>query len=83
MAKTSPDPEQLSFEQALAELEAVIDRIESGEVGLEESLKQYEAGMAMVQRCRAVLDKTEKRIAELTENTDGSLSVEGDEDEDR
>ncbi len=69
---TLPDAPELSFEDALEQLEALIDRVESGEVGLEESIAQYERGAALVKRCRAVLDKAEKRITELTaEDLDG------------
>ena len=75
---TPDNIDQLSFEQALEELEAVIDRIETGEVGLEESLAQYESGMAMVKRCRSILDRTEKRIAELTHDENGNLAIQND-----
>ncbi len=78
--------EKLSFEQSLEALEAIIERIETGEVGLEQSLNEYEEGSKLVKRCRAILDKAEKRIAELTADEDGSLVVEGeleaDDDED-
>jgi len=73
--------EKLSFEQSLEQLEAIIERIESGEVGLEASLKEYEAGAKLVKRCRAILDKAEKRIAELTADEEGGLVIEGDIDE--
>ncbi|MEM8495564.1 MAG: exodeoxyribonuclease VII small subunit [Planctomycetota bacterium] len=66
MAKADPKPESLSFESALAELETLIERVESGEIGLEEAIAQYERGSALVKRCRSVLDVAEKRIAELT-----------------
>ena len=56
-----------SFEEALTTLEGLIERIESPEVGLEEAIQQYEEGAALVKRCRAILDRAEVRIAELTE----------------
>lgn len=55
----------LSFEQAIDRLEATIDAIESGEVGLEDAISRYEQGQQLVKRCRAILDKAEQRIAEL------------------
>lgn len=58
-------PAELSYEQAVERLEAIIDRIESGQIGLEESIAQYERGMALVQRCRDVLDQAEHRIETL------------------
>jgi len=51
----------------MSEVESIIERIESGEVGLEESLAQYERGVALVRRCREILAATEQRIRDLTE----------------
>lgn len=77
MAAKSP-----TFEQAIDQLETIVDEIESGEAGLEESIKRYEVGMKLVARCRAILDSAEKKITELTANDDGELvEVELDEDE--
>lgn len=56
---------QPSFEEALKELEALADRIERGEIGLEESIKQYEQGMKLVAHCRAILTRAEQRIEKL------------------
>ncbi len=64
--KTRVSPASLSFEESLEQLEALIERVESGEVGLEEAIAQYEHGTALVRRCRAILDVAEERIAELT-----------------
>jgi exodeoxyribonuclease VII small subunit len=60
MAKAEP-----TFEQAIEQLEAIVERIESGEVGLEEAIKQYEQGAALIKRCRSILGAAEKKIAEL------------------
>lgn len=61
-----PDVEQLSFEQAVVQLEDIIDRIESGEIGLEESLLSYQRGEALVRRCRALLARADQIVSELT-----------------
>ncbi len=55
----------LSFEQAAAELEAIIERIESGEIGLEESLAQRKRGEELLKRCRAVLDQAEQELEQI------------------
>jgi len=68
--------DQLSFEQAIEQLEQLIEKIESGEVGLEESLKHYEQGTELIKRCRSILDSAEQRISELTESESGQLQVE-------
>lgn len=58
--------ESLSYEQALGELEALIGRIEQGEIGLEQSLTEYKRGAALLKRCRSILDTAEQQIEELT-----------------
>ncbi|MEM6459600.1 MAG: exodeoxyribonuclease VII small subunit [Planctomycetota bacterium] len=63
MGKTPP--EDMDFERAVGQLETLIERIESGEVGLEEAIGQYERGTKLVQRCRSILDTAERRIEEL------------------
>ena len=58
--------ESTSFEQSLAEVEAIIRRVETGEVGLEESIVQYERGVALIRQCRETLDRAEQRVVDLT-----------------
>lgn len=55
-----------SFERALAELEAVVARLESGEVGLEEAVSLFERGQAHLAVCRERLAVAQRRIEELT-----------------
>ena len=58
--------ESLTYEQALGELEALIERIEQGEIGLEQSLTEYRRGAALLKRCRGILETAEQQIDELT-----------------
>jgi exodeoxyribonuclease VII small subunit len=81
MAKRDVKVEALSYEQAIERLEHLIERIESGEIGLEESLKEYETGMALIRRCRSVLAAAETKIAELTADASGGLREPGGVDE--
>lgn len=60
------DVNALSFEEALGEIESIIDRIEAGEIGLEESLKDYERGVLLVHHCRAKLDRSQQQVEDLT-----------------
>ena len=60
--------ENLSFEQAVENLTGIVDRIETGQVSLAESLEQYEKGMAMIKHCRGILLDAEKRIEQIAEN---------------
>lgn len=70
------EPKQQTFEESVAELEKIVAAIESGQVGLEDSLAKYEQGMALVKKCRTILERAEKRIEQLTQSPDGSLCPE-------
>jgi exodeoxyribonuclease VII small subunit len=61
-----PADATLTFEEAQAQLEAIIARIESGEAGLEEALASYERGVRLLKHCRAMLDKAEQSFTDLT-----------------
>lgn len=74
MPTPSPDKEP-SFEKAIDKLEDLIEQIESGEVGLEDAIAQYEQGQSLIKRCRGILDKAERRIAELTQDADGQPTI--------
>src|SRR3546814_3336381 len=63
---SEPLPE--NFETALAELEALVERMEGGELGLDESIRAYERGAALAQVCRQRLDAAEQQVAVLQEN---------------
>ncbi len=60
-----------SFEECLRALEAVVERIESGELNLEESLATFEEGVGLVQSCNRKLSEVERRIEVLTKDPDG------------
>jgi exodeoxyribonuclease VII small subunit len=75
MAKKKGD-EKPTFEQRLARLEAIVEKLESGEVGLDESLKLYAEGAALIRECRRTLGEAEKRISKLTEAASGELGTE-------
>jgi len=62
-----------TFEEALAQLESIADQIEQGKIGLEESIEKYEEGMALVQQCRDILSRAERKIQQLQEQENGTL----------
>lgn len=74
--KKSPD-----FEAAIDQLEILIEQIESGEIGLEESLKRYEDGSKLIQHCRTILDSAEKKIAELAIESESHEAAESESSE--
>jgi exodeoxyribonuclease VII small subunit len=53
------------FERALAELEATVERLEHGELSLEDSLRQFERGVALARECQTALKQAEQKVAIL------------------
>lgn len=51
-----------SFEEALEQLEGIVHQLEEGEIGLDESLEQYEKGVKLLRRCYDLLHRAERRI---------------------
>jgi exodeoxyribonuclease VII small subunit len=58
-----------SFEAALAELEAIVARMESGELGLEESLAAHKRGLELARHCQAVLAQAQQQVRVLEDET--------------
>ena len=58
---------ELSFEEAITGLTDIVSRIEQGQIPLQDSLEQYEEGMALIKHCRTILQRAEKRIEKITE----------------
>lgn len=65
--------EKKTFEQALKELEKIVKEMESEDLLLEDAVKKYESGMEQSKYCLELLDKTEKKISQLTKNSEGDL----------
>ena len=57
---------KLTFEQAIHQLKDIVSKIEQGEIPLQDSLDQYEKGMALIKHCRDILQKAEKRIEKIS-----------------
>jgi exodeoxyribonuclease VII small subunit len=72
MAKEKKDTRKPSFEGAIKELTEIVHKIESGETPLQDSLEQYERGMALIKHCREILKKAEKRIEKISESKEKS-----------
>ena len=65
------DIKTMSFEQALKELEGIVDRLENGKVPLEESVTIYERGEALKAHCDGLLRKAEARVEKISLNQNG------------
>ncbi|GGB98750.1 exodeoxyribonuclease 7 small subunit [Marinobacterium zhoushanense] len=64
MARTAKTPD---FEQSLAQLEAVVERMEQGDLPIEEALKAFEQGVKLTRECQSILDQTEQKVQVLIE----------------
>ncbi len=62
------DVEALTFEEALAELEEIVERLDAGELLLEEALALFERGQALAAHCSEQLETASLRVEQLTEH---------------
>jgi exodeoxyribonuclease VII small subunit len=69
------DVERMAFDQALAELQSVVSRLEAGGLPLESSIELYERGVALHGHCARLLGAAELRVQRLVEGVGGRLSV--------
>lgn len=67
--------EEQNFEQSLRALEEVVERIETGELSLEDSLAEFEKGVRLVKFCNQRLNDMEKRIEVLMKDKEGKLQL--------
>jgi exodeoxyribonuclease VII small subunit len=65
-AGVDPAIASMTYEQAVKALEELVSAIEQGEVGLEESLASYRRGEQLVRHCRALLDRAETTVRQLS-----------------
>ena len=63
---------EMSFEEAIRELEAVVGRLEGGEVPLEDSIALYQRGSELRSRCDALLKDAEEKVAKITTDAEGN-----------
>lgn len=71
MADTLPPIADLTFENALAELEQIVSRLERGDVPLAESIAIYERGESLKQHCETLLKEAEARVEKIRVGADG------------
>lgn len=65
-----------SFEEAMKELGDIVERLEDGDVSLEESIKLFENGMKLSRTCQKMLENAEKKVSVLTADEDGEMQQE-------
>ena len=76
MSSTKPPSDSTGatpdFEKALAELETIVDKLEQGDLALEESLKQFERGVQLTRVCQTALQQAEQKVEILLRNSGGA-----------
>ena len=71
----SQETKEMPFEQALKKLEQIVEHLESGDLGLEEALKQYEEGVRLADFCSKRLTEAEKRVEVLMKTDLGKFKT--------
>ena len=64
-----------TFEDALSRLETLVEKMESGDGTLEQSLDWFEEGMSLIKSCRHELESAEQKVKELIKNSKGDYSL--------
>ena len=63
------------FEQALGELETLVEQLESGDLSLDQSLKQFKRGVELTRQCQGILDQAQQVVEQLLDPDDESSAV--------
>lgn len=69
-SKSSKAKASLNFETALKDLESMVEKMASGQLTLEESLKNFEAGIALARQCQTALKEAEQKVQILISQND-------------
>lgn len=74
MNENKMNPEEMTFEAAIARLEEIVRMLEGGSAPLDKSLAMFEEGVALVKLCNSRLDTAEQKVKILTLGGDGTLT---------
>ena len=77
------DIDELSFEEALEELEGIVAQLEAGQVPLDETLTRFERAMGLKQRCASLLATAEARIGELVDEQGNTKAFTTEDDDEQ
>jgi exodeoxyribonuclease VII small subunit len=72
----SDDIAAMSFEDALAELEGIVRRLEGGQVKLDDAIQSYERGAQLKRHCEKKLNEAQQRVDRIVVGADGAVTVE-------
>ena len=71
-----PDIAEMNFEDALAELEQIVRRLEGGQVKLDEAIQSYERGAQLKRHCERKLNEAQQRVDRIVIGPEGAIGVE-------
>lgn len=77
--KTKNEVGKLSFEDSIKRLKDIVEKIEQGEIPLQDSLEQYEQGMSLIKHCRGILQQAETRIEKISKTDQDAPEPAGEE----
>ncbi len=63
---------EMSFEESMKRLDEIVKGLEKGDVTLDDSMKLFEEGTALIRRCTGLLDNAEQQVVQLREGPDGA-----------
>ena len=69
----SEETENMSFEESMKVLEDLVKQLESGELDLDKSLEVYERAVALRDRCREILDESDRKVQTIMETASGTV----------
>ena len=75
-------PKELSYEEAFAELEEIVELLESGDLELEKAMEHFERGQALAERCSGLLDEAELKLTQLVPDESGDYREQEFDEED-
>ena len=75
MSETNPDDvSAMSYEEALAQLDLLVQKLEGGSIALDAAIAAYERGTRLARHCAELLDRTERRVHALVVGGDGRMT---------
>lgn len=68
------DVNEMTYEEAICELEAILKMMDKGEIPLDDSMKNFEKGMKLIAHCEQILSSYERKITKIVESRNGELN---------
>jgi len=70
-----PEKKSVNLEKSLADLEALVEELESGELPLDQAMKKFEQGIKLTRNCQTILKDAEQKVEVLLKSADGEESL--------